>query len=289
VKVPLELIISGLTAATMLAVGLELDAHRIPAIVQRRLPLPGLLLGQLLLLPAIAVLIVRAVPMPDSTKFVVLMLAACPTGNIANFFTLLARGNLALSVLASAICCLLAPVTMTVTFAIYRLLLGADFPFMVPAATLLTRIFVLTWAPIFLGLALRSVHSRAMARFSTGLRHACAMGTLVLCVFIVVTRSRQLTLDWRINVTVSAMLIVAALAAAVAIARSLRLPADDAVSYLTSLPARHIGVLAAVTVTTLHRFDDLVFILVYFVAETAIILVLVAAYRWRGYLREFPA
>ena len=82
----------------MLAVGLELDTHRIPDIVRRKLPLPGLLLGQILLLPAIAVLIVRAVPMPDSTKFVVLMLAACPTGNIANFFTLLARGDLALSV-----------------------------------------------------------------------------------------------------------------------------------------------------------------------------------------------
>jgi bile acid:Na+ symporter, BASS family len=134
VRLPVELIISGLTAATMLAVGLELDTRRIPDIIQRRLPLPGLLLGQVLLLPAIAVLIVCVVPMPDSTKFVVLMLAACPTGNIANFFTLLARGNLALSVLASAISCLLAMVTMPVTFAIYRLLLGADFPFILKTA-----------------------------------------------------------------------------------------------------------------------------------------------------------
>ena len=202
--------------------------------------------------------------MPDSTKFVVLMLAACPTGNIANFFTLLARGDLALSVLASAISCLLAPISMPVTFAVYRALLGAGFPFMVPAGTLLIRIFALTWAPIFLGLALRSIHSRGMARFSTGLRHACALGTVVLCVFICVTRARQLTLDWKINLTVSAMLIVAALVAA-GIARALRLPADDAISYMTSFPARHIGVLAAVTVTTLHRLDDLVFILVYFV------------------------
>lgn len=281
-KLPLELIISGLTAATMLAVGLELETQRIPDIVRRKLPLPGLLLGQMLLLPMLAICIVRIVPMPDSTKFVILMLAACPTGNIANFFTLLARGNLALSVLASAISCLLAPVTMPVTFAIYRLLLGADFPFGVPAATLLTRIFALTWAPIFLGLALRSVRSWGMSRFSTGLRHACATGTVVLCVFICVTRSRQLTMDWKTNLAVSAMLVFAALAAAMAIARALRLPSDEAISYLTSFPARHIGVLAAVTVTTLHRFDDLVFILVYFVVETAIILAIVGAYRWRG-------
>jgi len=47
----------------------------------------------------------------------------------------------------------------------------------------------------------------------------------------------------------------------------LQLPTGDAISYMTSFPARHIGVLAAVTVTTLHRLDDLVFILVYFVLD----------------------
>jgi bile acid:Na+ symporter, BASS family len=285
VKLPLEFIISGLTAATMLAVGLELDIHRIPDIVRRKFLLPGLLLGQMLLLPAVAICVVRIVPMPESTKFVVLMLSACPTGNIANFFTLLARGDLALTVLASATSCLLAPGVMPVTFAIYRLLLGMGFPFMVPAGALLTRIFALTWAPIFLGLALRSVHSSGMARFSTGLRHACATGTVALCVFISATRAGQLTTDWKTNVTVSAMLVLAALAGAVAIARGLRLATDDAISYMTSFPARHIGVLAAVTVTTLHRLDDLVFILVYFIVETAVIMTVVGIHRWRSSLQ----
>lgn len=288
-KLPLEMIISGLTAATMLAVGLELDIHRIPAVVRRKLPLPGLLAGQILLLPAIALLIVRLVPMPDSTKFVVLMLAACPTGNIANFFTLLAGADLALTVSASAISSLLAPVVMPMTFAVYRGMLGAGFPFVVPTGVLLTRIFVLTWAPIFLGLALRSVRSRGMAKFSTGLRHACALGTVALCVFICVSRARQLTVDWQTNMMVSTMLIVAALAAAAGIAMALRLPSDDVISYVTSFPARHIGVLAAIMVTTLHRLDDLVFILVYFVLETLVILSVVGAYRWRGSMRAVSA
>src|SRR5664279_1228170 len=182
------MILSGLAAATMLAVGLELEVHEIPRIVRRKLPLPGLLLGQMLLLPTLAILLVRLVPMPDSTKFVVLILAACPTGNIANFFTLLARGNLALTVSASAISCLLAPVLMPATFAVYGWSLGAGFPFVVPTGPLLARIFVLTWAPIFLGLALRSFRSQAMKIFSTGLRHACALGTVAICIFISVTR-----------------------------------------------------------------------------------------------------
>ena len=285
----MELTISGLTAATMLAVGLELELREVPHIVRRKLPLPGLLFGQMLLLPAFAVLLVRLVPMPDSTKFVVLLLAACPTGNIANFFTLLARGDLALTVSASAISCLLAPVVMPATFAVYRWSLGAGFPFVVPAGPLLARILALTWAPIFLGLALRSLRSRGMKRFSTGLRHACALGTVALCVFICVIRSGQLTVDWKTNVTVSAFLIVASLVGAAGIACALRLPTDDAISYMTSFPARHIGVLAAVVVTTLHRLDDLVLILVYFVLESSVILAVVGLHRWRGSLPALPA
>ena len=284
-RLPLELTISALAVATMLAVGLELDVRKIPDVVRQKLPLPGMLLGQMLLLPAIAVVIVRMIPMPDSTKFVLLMLAACPTGNVANFFTLLARGDLALTVSASALSCVLAPIVMPVTFAIYRLVLGSGFPFLVPAGALLLRILALTWAPIFLGLALRSMRSKKVARFSAGLRHACALGTVALCVYICIARAGQLTIDWKINMAVSTMLIVSALAGGAGIAATLRLPADDTISYVTSFPARHIGVLAAVTVTALHRLDDLVFILIYFVLESLVIMAGIGAYRWRGALR----
>ena len=277
----LGLMISGLAAATMLAVGLELETRRIPEVIRRKVPLLGLLLGQLLLLPALAIALVRLVPMPEGTKFVVLILAACPTGNIANFFTLLARGDLALTLVASAISCLLAPVVMPVTFAIYRLVLGTGVPFLIPSGTLLLRIFALTWAPIFLGLALRSMRSNKVARFSAGLRHACAAGTVALCVFICITRADRLTTDWKTNITVSATLVLAALAGAAGVACGLRLPTGDAVSYVTSYPARHIGVFAAVMVTATRQLDDLVFVLVYFVVEIAIILTVVGAYRWR--------
>jgi hypothetical protein len=126
-----------------------------------------------------------------------------------------------------------------------------------------------------------------MALFSRVLRQACASGTVALCVFIRVTRWSQLTVDLKTNVTVTVMLILAALAAAAGVVKCLRLSAEDAVSYFTSYPARHVGVLAAVMVTTLHRLDDLVFVLVYFVMETAAIMAVVVAYRFRGSRQAF--
>ncbi len=281
--------ISVLTAATMLAVGLELEVGAIPKLAKRKLLLPGMPLGQIFLLPVLAILIVRIVPMPEQTRFVVLMLSVCPTGNVANFFTLLARGNLALSVSASACSCLLAPIVMPLTFAFYRKFFGAAFPFMVPSSVLLARIFVLTWAPIFLGVALRNVGAARITRFSALLRNACAGGTVALCVFICVTRAGQLTTDLRTNLIASATLILTALAGAKGIARVLRLSTYDAIPYVTAFPARHIGVLAVVTVATLHRFDDLDFILVYFVLELVSLLAVVVVYRWRSALQTISA
>jgi bile acid:Na+ symporter, BASS family len=288
VRLTLDAVIFGLTAATMLVVGLELEISKIPDLARRKLLLPGLLLSQMMLLPALGILVIHAVPMSETTKILVLMLSASPIGNIANFFTLLARGNLALSVSASACSCLLAPIVIPLTFALYGQLPGGAFPFMVPSGTLLARIFALTWAPILLGIGLRSIRSNNVARFSLLLQAACATGIVALCVFICVTRAGQLATDLKTNVTVSAMLILATLAGAAGMSRVLRLAARDAVCYMTAFPARNIGVLAVITVTTLHRFNDLVFILVYFVLETVVMLAVVAAYRWRSSLRALP-
>ncbi len=79
------------------------------------------------------------------------------------------------------------------------------------------------------------------------------------------------------------------LAAAIAIAKTLRLDATYAICYTTAFPARNLGVLAVVTVATLHRFDDLVFILVYFVLESLVILGVVVAYRRRISLQALSA
>jgi bile acid:Na+ symporter, BASS family len=289
VDLTLDVVIFGLTAATMVAVGLELEVARIPDLARRKFLLPGMLLGQMLMLPALAILLVRIVPMPEETRLVLLMLAACPTGNVANFFTLLARGNLPLSVSASALSCLLAPIVMPLTFLLYGKLLGGAFPFLISPGTLLNKVLAITWAPIFLGIALRNMRSKHMARFSVLLRNVCSTGVVALCVFICVTRAGQLTTDLKSNLTVSSAFILMTLVAAITTAKTLCLPATYAICYATAFPARNLGVLAVVTVATLHRFDDLLFILVYFVLESLVIFGVVIAYRRRISLQALSA
>jgi BASS family bile acid:Na+ symporter len=65
----------------------------------------------------------RALP-PDLSAGI-LLLAACPVGDIANVHTLLARANVALSVTVNTLSILFSAVTMAGIFEVYGYLLGA--------------------------------------------------------------------------------------------------------------------------------------------------------------------
>jgi len=60
------------------------------------------LLGQFLLLPAVAYLLARILQPPPSVALGMILVSACPGGNISNFLTHFARGNTALSITISA-------------------------------------------------------------------------------------------------------------------------------------------------------------------------------------------
>ena len=274
----LELVVSLLTAATVLAVGLEIDIRMIRSLKGQIFRIFGLLAGQMILIPALAVLITTVMPMPEGLKVVVLVLSVCPTGNIANFFTLLAGGNLVLSVLASACSCLMAPVFMPAMLWVFGKLMHQSLAGILPQGLLLIRVFLLTWAPLFVGAVIRNLRISGIAVFSSGLRKASAVGLLALCIFIFVTRFSDLTADLRSNIATSLVLIVAAILGALGVARLMNLPARDAVCYVTTFPARHLGLLAAL-LAAINRLDGLVFIVIYFASESLIMLTGVFAYR----------
>lgn len=72
--------------------------------------------SQFLFLPAVTFLIVYLLEPPPSLALGMMMVAACPGGNISNFFSQLAGGNTALSVSMTAIATLLAIIATPLNF-----------------------------------------------------------------------------------------------------------------------------------------------------------------------------
>ncbi len=75
--------------------------------------------GQFLLLPAVTYLLVRLMAPHPSIALGMLLVAACPGGNISNFITHFAKGNTALSVAMSATSTLAAVVMTPLNFAFW--------------------------------------------------------------------------------------------------------------------------------------------------------------------------
>jgi BASS family bile acid:Na+ symporter len=117
----------------MYGVALELrGADFLRVLRQPREGLAGLF-SQILLLPALTLGLVWLLRPCPSMALGMFLVAACPGGNISNFLTSLARGNVALSVSLSAVSTLLAVVTTPLSFAFW----SQGYP---PAAALLREI-----------------------------------------------------------------------------------------------------------------------------------------------------
>src|SRR5262245_3395424 len=97
---------------TMTAVGLDLSPAEFRRVRERPLVVAAGWIGPLILLPPIAVGLVRFLDLPEKIAAGLLLIAACPVGGISNAYSYLARASTALSVTLTSISCLAAPVTM---------------------------------------------------------------------------------------------------------------------------------------------------------------------------------
>lgn len=97
------LVLNALLAAIMFGIALDLDFADFRRVSRRPRALLTGLVSQWLLLPAVTVLLVYALRPPASLALGMIVVAACPGGSVSNFFSHLARGDVALSVTLSAI------------------------------------------------------------------------------------------------------------------------------------------------------------------------------------------
>lgn len=87
----------------MFGVALDLKVADFKAVLVTPKPVLIGMLGQFVLLPAFSFLLVLAIHPSPSVALGMLLVAACPGGNISNFLTHYARGNTALSITMTAL------------------------------------------------------------------------------------------------------------------------------------------------------------------------------------------
>jgi BASS family bile acid:Na+ symporter len=87
----------------MLAVGLDLELRHFQQVARQKRALILSLAASSILLPLLGVALTHLLSLPSHISAGILLLAACPNGDIVNFYTLLARANVALAVTTTVI------------------------------------------------------------------------------------------------------------------------------------------------------------------------------------------
>ncbi len=225
------LALNGILALLMFAVALDLRPADFRAVVRKpKGPLVGIA-TQLLLLPAATFLLVQVVDPIPSVKLGMMLVAACPGGNVSNFLVWLAHGNTALSVGMTAVTSSAAVVMTPFNLAFWasldpdtRALLSA---IAIDPWQMFTTIFLILALPLAAGMWVRSHFETFSARIQRPIR--VAGGTVFLgFILIAFYQARAfLTLDILPVLGIVIVHNAMALGLGYTAARLLRLPCRD--------------------------------------------------------------
>ena len=180
----------------MFDLGLTLKPLDFKLIAQRPKPVIVGLVGQIILLPLIAWGIIALLSTFDfrlSTLFIIgIMLVACsPGGSSSNVFSMLAKGDVALSVTLTACSSIITLFTLPLIMAwVTKSVQMSDISIQLPIGNLLIQNIVLMVVPISVGFIVNIYREQAAAKIHNVLKRI-AMPALVLLVTVFFFQHRQ--------------------------------------------------------------------------------------------------
>lgn len=153
-------ILNGVLAFIMFGVALDLTITDFKALLRSPVKVLAGLASQFILLPAVTLgLVLVAKPEPQMALGMFLV-AACPGGNMSNFITALAKGNVALSVSLTALSSLLALLVTPLNFAFWAGCYGPTGALLqkiqVDVGGMMVSVAVVILLPLVIGMTVRA-------------------------------------------------------------------------------------------------------------------------------------
>lgn len=161
-------LLNGILAIVMFSIALDLKVQDFQNALRRPRPLLAGVLAQFVALPVLTFLLVMATAPRPSIALGLILVAACPGGNISNFITARAGGNVALSVSMTAFATVAAVVLTPVNIGLWGYLYEPTRAILQdtridPAQVAITVSFMLV-LPLVLGIALNTRRPDITAR-----------------------------------------------------------------------------------------------------------------------------
>ncbi|MBQ2381426.1 MAG: bile acid:sodium symporter family protein [Succinivibrio sp.] len=166
---PIILVMALLVILTY-TIGLNLKKEDFLMLIKKPVPVITGLTGQLLILPLIAFLIAKAFNLEEVFFIGLVLIALCPGGSSSNIFTLIAKGDLALSVSLTALSSVITLFTLPFFMALYLNIFNKNGVFSssieFPLINILIQNILLMFIPIVLGVLTKIIFKNGAKKIS---------------------------------------------------------------------------------------------------------------------------
>ena len=155
----------------MFGMGMTLVVDDFKRIVQQPKAFAIGISAQMLLLPLLALVVVSVFNLEPMIAVGLMILAFCPGGTFSNMFSLLAKGDVALSITLTAVVSMLAPFSIPLlTNLSMTYLLGEGSDFTLPLIETVLKLVVITVIPTLLGMLINRWKPALCIKFGTAVK-----------------------------------------------------------------------------------------------------------------------
>ena len=270
-----------LAFTTLLAIGLELIPDDFSRLRRSPVVVAAGLIAPLVLLPLLAVAMIRWFAPDPAVEAGLLLVAACPIGGISNTYSYLARASTALSVALTGLSCTLAVFTIPLLTRLLQHVLRDPLHVDAPVAVLALQLFVMLALPLGVGMSIKR-RWPAWARDHRPFFQRLSFVLLGMILLLVLTvEARRAVTMFRDAVPLAAAFVTASFAAGWITGSAVKAGAADRFTLASEFATRNVSIAVVIAVTLLGRVEFAVFASVYFLTELPIMLAAVAVRRWR--------
>jgi len=163
----------------MFDLGLTLEGNDFLLVFKRVKSVIAGMLGQLVILPLLAWVVARVMDLDPIFTIGLVLIACCPGGSSSNIFSMLAKGDVALSVSLTAVSSIVTLFTVPLIMQWVTTSVGESYGITLPVGNLLAQNLLTMLLPILLGIGVRR-WSKAVAAKIEKVLSKCAFPALMI-------------------------------------------------------------------------------------------------------------
>ena len=262
----------------MFELGLTLSLADFALFAKRPRPVLAGLLGQIILLPAIAYGVAAMFDLPAIFFIGVMLIACCPGGSSSNVFSMLARGDVALSVSLTALSSIITLFTVPLIMVAVTAQVGSSVHIELPVGKLVMQNLVLMFVPIVLGVVVKHYFPRAAAAMDKVLRRIAFPAIILLATVFFITNKEAIIDNFTTLGASVTVLLLLAMAGGVGIAWAMRLTGRERRTIVIEIGMQNAAQAIAIASSPLVFNDDRIAIpaIIYALMMNVVLIIYVA-------------